>query len=254
MTFKPAARLAIIGQREITLQGKKVDYVLKQSPRIRGIRLEIHSDSGLIVIVPKKYKLEQINDILEKKSGWIFRHLPGRKPLQIPLFRKEVDHGEKVRYMDKMIEVVVTKDGQKSTSAYLKDNKLFISCGPGTQGRAKILEDWYRSQAACVFKEKADRFQTEMGLRYNRIVVRGQRKRWASASPMGNLSINWKLLMAPEAVVDYVIMHELAHFKHMDHSKKFWDFLAGFCPDWRKYRKWLVTHEDELKSAATFAR
>jgi hypothetical protein len=86
--------------------------------------------------------------------------------LQIPLFRKEVDHGEKVRYMDKMIEVVVTKDGQKSTSAYLKDNKLFISCGPGTQGRAKILEDWYRSQAACVFKEKADRFQTEMGLRY----------------------------------------------------------------------------------------
>ncbi len=254
MKTKPPSRLAIIGQHEITMQGRKVGYILKQSPRIRGIRLEIHNDSGLIVIVPKSYKREQVGDILTKKSGWILRHLPSNRPLQIPLFSKEVDHGEKVRYMDKMIEVVVTKDGQQGIAAHLEGNRLLISCGPGTRGRAKILEDWYRSQAALVFTEKADRFQTEMGLRYKRIVIRGQRKRWASASPMGNLSINWKLLMAPEAVVDYVIMHELAHFKHMDHSKKFWDFLAGFCPDWRKYRKWLVTHEDELKAAATFAR
>jgi predicted metal-dependent hydrolase len=254
MKYKQAGRLAIIGQSEITLKGRRVGYILKQSPRIRGIRLEIHNDSGLIVIVPRRYRPEQIDDILEKKSRWVLNHLPGEKPSQIPLFRKEIDHGEKIRYMDKMIEVVVTKDVQQSTSAYLKDNRLFISCGPGTRGRAKILEDWYRNQAADVFKEKADRFQAEMGLRYNRIVIRGQRKRWASASPLGNLSINWKLLMAPEAVVDYVIMHELAHFKHMDHSKKFWAFLAGFCPDWRKYRKWLVTHEDELKTAATFAR
>ena len=254
MKSKRASRLVIIGQGETTLQGRKVDYVLKQSPRIRGIRLEIHNDSGLMVIVPKRYRSEQVEDILEKKSGWILRHLPDRKPVQIPLFRKEVDHGEKIRYMDKMIEVVVTKDTPKSTVAYLNGNRLFIPCGPGTRGRAKILEDWYRSQAADIFKEKADRFQTEMGLRYSRIVIRGQRKRWASASPLGNLSINWKLLMAPEAVVDYVIMHELAHLKHMDHSKKFWEFLAGFCPDWRKYRKWLVTHEDELKTAATFAR
>ncbi|RPJ60836.1 MAG: M48 family peptidase [Dehalococcoidia bacterium] len=254
MKSRKAGPLIIVGQYDITLQGRKVSYTLKQSPRIRGTRLEIHNDAGLIVVVPKRYKPGEVNDIIEKKSGWILRHLPNAAPQQIPLFRKEVDHGEKIRYMDKMIEVSVISDGHKKASACLKDNKLFICYGNGTGSRSKILEDWYRQQAAQVFKEKADKFKIEMGLSYKRIVIRGQRKRWASASLRGTLSINWKLLLTPEAVVDYVIMHELAHFKHMDHSKNFWDFLAGFCPDWRQHRKWLITHEEELKTASTFAR
>lgn len=228
--------------------------MLKQSTRIRGIRLEIHKDTGLIVVVPKKHRADQIDELLVKKSSWILRHLPAGKPVQMPLFSKEIDHGEKIRYMDKQIEVVVSRDGHGKTSANLKDNTLFISCSNRPSSHVKILENWYRQQAYRVFKQKADTFKTAMGLDYNRIVIRGQRKRWASASPGGNLSINWKLLLAPEAIVDYVIMHELSHIKHMDHSKKFWGFLSVYCPKWREYRKWLVTHEDELKKAATFTR
>jgi predicted metal-dependent hydrolase len=254
MKIKRATRLSIIGRQEVKLDGRRVEYTLKQSPRIRGIRLEVHNDSGLIVVVPRRYKSEQIDDILSQKSDWILRHLPSAKPAQIPLFRKEVDHGEKIKYMGKMIEVVVSPEKQRDSSASLKDNRLYISYGQGTASRAKLLEAWYRRQAANIFKEKADRFQAMMGLRYSRIVIRGQRKRWASASPLGNLSINWKLLLAPEDVIDYVIVHELAHFKHMDHSRNFWDYLAKYCPRWREYRRWLITHEDELKTAATFAR
>jgi len=254
MRTRHDGRLTVISRQETRLNGRRVEYVLKQSRRIRGIRLEVHADTGLVVVVPRRYNPDLVAKFIQEKADWILRHLPEARPRQMPLFRKEVDHGEKVKYMGRMIEVVISPDGAKDPAAYLKGNKLYISYGPRAVSRAKILEAWYRQQAAAVFTEKADIFKTKMGLRYNRIVIRGQRKRWASASPTGNLSINWKLLLAPEDVIDYVIMHELAHFKHMDHSRKFWDFLAKFCPRWRDYRRWLISHEDELKSAATFSR
>ncbi len=103
-----------------------------------------------------------------------------------------------------------------------------------------------------VFRQKAGSFQQTMGLHYNSIFIRGQRTRWGSCSPAGNLTLNWKLLMAPEEIIDYVVIHELTHLKHMNHSKKFWDMVEQYCPDWKRYRKWLVTHEDELKARASF--
>ncbi|MHB8086092.1 MAG: M48 family metallopeptidase [Dehalococcoidia bacterium] len=252
MKHKSRPPLSIIGQQEINLQNRSVGYTLKQSSRIRGIRLEIHNESGLIVIVPRKYSHKQVHDVLVKKSGWILRHLPVTKPLQMPLFIKEVDHGEKIQFMGRMLELVLSEGDDKDKSPVLKGNKLFIPLSSGVKGRALVLEGWYRQQAALIFKEKADTFQKTLGVRYSRITIRGQKKRWASASPLGNLSINWKLLLAPEKIIDYVIVHELAHFKHMDHSRKFWDYLAKYCPKWREYRKWLLDHEDDLKARASF--
>jgi predicted metal-dependent hydrolase len=252
MKSRRSIKLITIGTRQAKLQGRTIEYTLKQSPRIGGVRLEVRTDSGLTVVVPKRYSLHYVDELLDKKSDWILRHL-STPPLQMPLFHKEVDHGEKVPYMGKRLELVVTSDGARSAGAYLKGNKLHISTAPGFS-RAKVLEAWYRDEAARVFTEKADRFQQQMGLHYGHITIRGQKKRWASASPTGALSINWKLLLAPEEIIDYVIMHELAHFKHMDHSRNFWEFLARFCPKWREYRRWLVTHEDELKTSASFGR
>jgi hypothetical protein len=238
----------------VKLQNRIVSYTLKQSARIRGIRLEIRNESGLTVVVPKRYSRQQVLDILVKKSNWILRHLPGTKPLQMPLFKKEVDHGEKIPFMGRTLELAITGENGTDASPVLRGKTLYIPHSSGVKSRTEILEGWYRQQAALIFKEKADRFQKVMGVRYSRITIRSQRKRWASASPLGNLSINWKLLLAPETIIDYVIIHELAHFKHMDHSRKFWEYLARHCPKWREYRKWLIDHEDDLKSQSAFGR
>jgi predicted metal-dependent hydrolase len=245
-------RLSIIGQSEIMLENRTINYTLKQSPRIRGIRLEIHGESGLTVVVPRKYDQHNIQDLLHEKSRWIIRHLPKSKPFQPRLFSKEVDHGEKVQYMGHELEVEVSATGNGKNGVYLKGNTLVIEDSHNKRSRAKILEQWYKLQAKLIFTGKADLLQKSMGVRYKNLTIRGQKKRWASASPSGNLSINWKLLLAPEPVIDYVLMHELAHLKHMNHSKKFWDYLAKFCPEWRESRKWLRVHEDDLKSASRF--
>jgi len=251
MPAKRNPRLVIIGQGQIKLQDSTVNYTIKQSYRTRSIRLEIRRETGLTVVVPRKHTQKQVEDILVQKSRWILRHLNGEKPLQMPLFKPAPGHGDSLPYLGKTIEIAVTVDAGKHPAVRLTDGRLLISLKSGGN-TAPLLEKWFREQAKLVFTQKADTFKVIMGLRYNAIFIRGQRTRWGSCSPLGNITLNWKLLMAPQEIVDYVIIHELAHRKYMNHSKKFWQFVERYCPRWKEYRKWLVKHEDELKSSAAF--
>ncbi len=116
----------------------------------------------------------------------------------------------------------------------------------------KHLEGWYISQAKQVFPERASQYYPlvsklagEMGKEIfpvNRIVVRNQKTRWGSCSSKGNLNFNWRLLMAPAKVLDYVVVHELCHLAYLDHSKQFWQMVAAVLPDCRERRNWLKTH------------
>ncbi len=81
---------------------------------------------------------------------------------------------------------------------------------------------------------------------FNRITIRDQKTRWGSCSARGTLSFNWRLMLAPPAVLDYVVVHELCHLTHMDHSKAFWAHVESVCPDYRIHRKWLKEHGQEL--------
>jgi predicted metal-dependent hydrolase len=251
MQRKRPAPLILIGEKEATLAGRTVKYLLKQSTRIRGYRLEIRQGTGLIVVVPKKYSQAYIDELLTKKSRWISRHLPSDTPRQMPLFTKEADHGDKIPFMGRWLQIArIAADGHEEPTG-VTGSKLLISTDG--QGMAAALEKWYRMQASAIFRDKADVFKGQMGVDYQRIFIRGQRARWASCSHQRNLTFNWKLLFAPEHIIDYVIIHELAHIKHMNHSRDFWNMVAGHCPRYKEYRKWLLAHEEQMKSYATFA-
>ena len=87
--------------------------------------------------------------------------------------------------------------------------------------------------------EKTAHFAKEMGVTYGRITIREQKTRWGSCSSAGNLNYNWKLVLMPERVMDYVVIHELAHRKEMNHSRNFWKVVEEAMPDYRKYKAWL---------------
>ena len=94
-------------------------------------------------------------------------------------------------------------------------------------------------RAAQMLAEKTARFAKEMGVTYGRITIREQKTRWGSCSSAGNLNYNWKLVLMPPGVLDYVVVHELAHRREMNHSAAFWKVVATWMPDYKKYRKWL---------------
>ncbi len=100
-------------------------------------------------------------------------------------------------------------------------------------------EAFYREQAARVLRERAAYFAAQMGVSYARITIRGQKTRWGSCSSKGNLNFNWKLMLCPREVQDYVVVHELAHLKEMNHSPAFYREVERILPDYRRQIQWL---------------
>lgn len=112
--------------------------------------------------------------------------------------------------------------------------------------RTPAEEQVYRAQAAEIFARKAAYYAARMGVTYQRIVIRDQKTRWGSCSSRGNLNFNWRLVLAPVPVLDYVVIHELAHRREMNHSPRFWSIVAEMMPDYQTHRKWLRDHGDSL--------
>lgn len=108
------------------------------------------------------------------------------------------------------------------------------------------LERWYRRMAKAEIGTRLDRACALSGGSYKRLTIRDQRTRWASCSRSGTMSFNWRLLLAPEAVLDYVVWHEVCHLHQMNHSRKFWELVAGHCPDYRAHVVWLRTNAATL--------
>lgn len=109
-------------------------------------------------------------------------------------------------------------------------------------------EKLYRNQARNVFEQKVAYYARLMNVTYGRIAIRDQKTRWGSCSSEGNLNFNWRLIMAPAGVLDYVVIHELAHRKEMNHSKAFWSVVEQIMPDYKKYRNWLKENGRSLHS------
>ena len=239
-------QLTMVGKRKITVSGQTISYIIKRSARAKHVRLEVRQETGLTVVIPKSYKIGQIPDLLEAKRSWILDKLAKYGEVQSLCANKEVKSGDAIPYLGRDLEVVKRQNRRNADSVKLEQNRLVVSLRSATSRLNSVLEQWYRVQAAKLIKERADKLSTRLGLTYNRVIIRGQKTRWGSCSHKGNLSFNWKLIMALEPVIDYVIIHELAHLKEMNHTKRFWELVAEHCPRWREHKKWLKDHETEL--------
>ena len=251
MFRKRPSRPTVVGRRVATLDGQTVAYTIKRSSRAKNVRLEMRPDTGLTVVIPRRCGLEEVPGLLEVRRRWILGNLARYARQAPPAVGRPLKVGDSVPYLGLDLRLVSGEDAGRCASVRLEQARIVVGLGPTGTGLAQALERWYRSQAAQVIGERAAALSARMGVTYKRLAIRGQRTRWGSCSAKGNLSFNWKLMMAPQPVVDYVITHELAHLKFMDHSKRFWDLVAEHCPRWRDHRKWLKAHETRLTGGFT---
>ena len=112
---------------------------------------------------------------------------------------------------------------------------------------AAVLECWMKSMARLLINQRIRVLNSVLKLRYNRVAIRGQKTRWGSCSSLGNLNFNWRLVMAPLPVMDYIVAHELLHLVEPNHSKKFWTLVESVCPDYKNCRDWLKKNGHRLK-------
>jgi hypothetical protein len=144
--------------------------------------------------------------------------------------------------------VVRRKNSRQNDSIQVKGKSLVVSLNSSGISLRLILESWYRREAEKLIRKRVGELSRLLGVRYGRLTIRGAKTRWGSCSQKGNLNFNWKLLMVPDPIIDYVIIHELAHLKEMNHSRKFWHLVGQYCPQWRRYRQWLKVHEAKLSA------
>jgi hypothetical protein len=112
--------------------------------------------------------------------------------------------------------------------------------------RLQVLDKRYRNSARIKITARVEYYHSLTGGNYTSITIRDQKTRWGSCSSRGTLSFNYRLIFAPDKVLDYVVVHELCHLTHMDHSKNFWNMVESIMPDYRTCKQWLKEHGNEL--------
>ncbi len=244
---------ATVGTYKTTLEDRTVSYTVKRSPRAKYVRLEVQEKTGLTVVVPGSYNVGDVPVLLRKRKRWILDKLAEYGKVHPLTEGKELKSGDFIPYLGQHLKVVKRHNLRIADSVELERGRLLVNLNARNGRLNLVVEWWYRQQAERLVKKRVDELCPQLGVTYGRLTVRRAKTRWGSCSQKGNLNFNWKLMMAPEPVIDYVIIHELTHLREMNHSKKFWNLVAEHCPHWRKHRRWLKDHEAEL-SAKLFSQ
>jgi predicted metal-dependent hydrolase len=208
---------------------KEIAYSIRRSPRARRVRVTVDAQRGVEVVLPRRAPERAAAAAVREFAPWIERRV-----LELERARATVAaRGDAVPYLGELLTV---RPAPGRARAVRRGMELLVPAG---DERLPALESWYRRAA---LREIAPRLQdacAQAGSSYSKLTIRGQRTRWASCSPEGAMSFNWRLLLAPEAVLDYVVWHEVCHLDVLDHSPRFWSLLASRCPDYRTWRAWL---------------
>ena len=232
------------------------DYTLRRSARARNARLNIRPDGELVVTLPARAPERWATELLEARRDWVDRHrsrilaeaarLASRPALgegrPVPLGglahaltvaplpgewrRTRVVHDDTA---EPTLRVEVARDDGRTL--------------PG------ILEPWLRAEARDALERRVAVRARDLGVEPQGLAVRDQRSRWGSASRRGTVSFNWRLVLTPAAVLDYVVVHELAHLREFGHGRGFWRLVRDHVPEADAARRWLRAHEPELRAA-----
>jgi predicted metal-dependent hydrolase len=208
-----------------------LDYRVRRSDRARRVRVHVDAVRGIEVVLPRRAPERTAAAAVRELRPWIERRVAELRRTDAVLAAR----GATVPYLDGTL-ALVPEAGR--TRVHRRGDRLLVPDGD----HRPALERWYRRQARAEVAPRLDRATAFAGTRYTGLTIRGQRTRWASCSSKGAMSFNWRLLLAPSAVLDYVVWHEVCHLEVMDHSPRFWALLAERCPDYRRHAGWLRRH------------
>jgi predicted metal-dependent hydrolase len=206
----------------------EIHYTVRRSTRARRVRVSVHAHTGVEVVLPARAPERAAAAAVSELRPWIEGRLDeAREALALIAARAGT-----VPYLGRALQLVPQ---QGRTRVHRDGERLLV---PDGDARA-ALERYYRRAARREITPRLDRAAALSDLTYKDLTIRGQRTRWASCSTSGRMSFNWRLLLAPERVLEYVVWHEVCHLEILDHSPRFWALLERRWPGYREDRDWL---------------
>jgi predicted metal-dependent hydrolase len=227
----------------------EIAYTVRRSQRARRVRVTVDPQSGVQVVLPARAPAREAAAAVAQLRGWIESRLAEADAVRDLVAAR----GDTVPYLGVDLRLV-PQAGR--TRVHRRGDELLIpapavtTMGPGVVAVSvddgadahEAIERWYRRQAREEIAPRMDAAAAAVGRPYRSLAIRAQKTRWGSCSSTGAMSFNWRLLLAPEPVLDYVVWHEACHLVHMDHSARFWGTVARHCPGYEQPRRWLRRH------------
>jgi predicted metal-dependent hydrolase len=204
------------------------EYRIRRSPRARRVRVTVDPDGSVTVTLPRKAPERAAADAVRELAPWIAR----RRRVLARVAEEVARPAGTVPYLGATLTLLPQPGRER---VHRCGDVLLV---PGDDPR-EALERFYRRAARAEVGVRLDAATTRAGTRYRGLTIRGQRTRWASCSSEGRMSFNWRLLLAPPEILDYVVEHEVCHLEVMDHSPRFWALLESRAPGWRAHAAWL---------------
>jgi predicted metal-dependent hydrolase len=199
--------------------------------------------SGVELVVPPGIGEDELQDWLRSRTDWVDKALADHRAARAAIGRVDLRDGGAVPYLGDLLELSVrNEEGRARPAVMQRGDRLNVRLPHAARATTDLraaLERWYRRRARDEVARRLDDACARHAVSYERLAIRGQRSRWASCSPTGTMSFNWRLLLAPAAVLDYVVEHEVAHLDVPDHSRRFWSLLAERRPGYREQEAWL---------------
>ncbi len=211
-----------------TVSVSEIPYTVRRSSRARRVRVNVHAHAGVEVVLPVRAPERVAAAAISELRPWIERRLDEAREA---LARVAARAGT-LPYLGESLELV-PQAGR--TRVHRRGAQLLVPDGDPRPA----IERFYRRAARAEIAPRLDHATALAGTPYTDLSIRAQKTRWASCAANGSMSFNWRLLLAPERVLDYVVWHEVCHLQVLDHSPRFWKLLERWYPDYREDREWL---------------
>lgn len=225
---------------QIMIYDRNVPYHITYSAR-KTLSIRIDLEGNLEVKAPKRLSEHEIRDFLKEKQKWIEKqlHKNEKRMSEPPLFQWKDGELLPIYGSQYRLEVIYQKDSKRDCVQFCNAKIQIITNDVQPQNVKEAVSYWYKKACKKLFEQKVMEFAAIMNVSFAKITLKEQKTCWGSCSNKQNLNFNWKLLLMPPEIMDYVIVHELTHLKEMNHSKRFWERVEAVLPDYKIRRKWL---------------
>ena len=221
-------------------QFKDIKYTLQRSQR-KTASIYIERDGKVSVLVPEELSNSQVEELLEGKRKWIYRNLAEWEDLNATRVQRDYVNGEGFMYLGRSYRLKLV-DEQESP-LLLKDGYFCLLSNNGSAPNADAaFKEFFREKGKNRIPQRVAYYQDRMGVKANVVKIMELKNRWASCTSDGNINFHWKCMMAPPSVLDYIVVHELAHLIQPNHTQTFWNEVDKVMPDYATRKEWLRTN------------
>lgn len=236
-----------VEQRLVELAHPALDSVLvrvRRGRRTRHVRLHVDEQGAITASIPARFAAERLDPIVRERADWLHDVLM-RMEQKSRDTQVDLERGDPVRWLGRWIPTSLKRGGRRAV-VRLEDDRLHLRVPDGEDAHDALVA-WYRREARGIFEERVAAWSEVFGLTPGKVSVREQRTRWGSCTHKGDLSFNWRLVLAPEWVLDSIVVHELCHIDELNHSSRFWALLDERFPEHEAASEWLRDHGPALR-------